>query len=69
MAARDRHWFNAKCPGCGQTGRVLVSEENHPYMRSPDTRVLQVEGDFTTQVTNEVDVEVTCSRCHGTFSL
>lgn len=69
MAARDKHWFNAKCPRCGQAGRVLVSEENHPYMRSPDTRVVDVEGDFTAQVTNEVNVTVTCTQCGGVFNL
>ena len=35
MAARDRFTRQITCPKCGVIGTAEVSEDDHPYMRSP----------------------------------
>jgi hypothetical protein len=35
MAARDRFQLELECPKCGHVGIAAVSEDDHPYMKSP----------------------------------
>ncbi len=46
MAARDRWDFELRCPKCGAVGRAYVSEDDHPWMRDPNFRVDEIDGEF-----------------------
>lgn len=36
MAARDRFEIVLTCPKCGNSGTAKVSEDDYPFMSSPD---------------------------------
>jgi Zn ribbon nucleic-acid-binding protein len=67
MAARDRFTSEIICPFCNQKGVLHLSEEDHPYMRSPDRTVDKIIGNFHTSVSNGVQVSITCKECNTKF--
>lgn len=67
MAARDRYSYEVKCPQCGQIGVFLVSEDDYPFMTSPDRVVEKIEGNFSATVKRGVDVFALCKTCNITF--
>lgn len=64
MAARDRWEVEVKCPKCGHTGAVDVSEDDHPFMRG-DTRTIDaVSAGFTADLEGLPGrVVATCTTC------
>lgn len=46
MAARDRYTIDITCPGCGNVGRVKVSEDDYPFMKKLHFEVDEVPDGF-----------------------
>lgn len=67
MAARDRYTSDIECPKCNQKGVLYISEDDHPYMQSPDRAIDKVEGNFDTYVSRGVNVTITCRDCKAVF--
>lgn len=65
MAARDRYGYDLKCDRCGSEGRIECSEDDYPFMRSPDFRVDSLTGPFTVAKLGETSVmtDVVCNSC------
>lgn len=68
MAARDRYTEEVKCLTCGQTGKFLLSEDDHPYIQSLDLRVDKVKGDFLAFVKDGI-VRALCKKCNTEIDL
>lgn len=67
MAARDRFTLDLACKHCGTSGMARVSEDDHPYMRSPDFRVDSIPTDFvvTKEAERMMETEIACAHCKG----
>ncbi len=68
MAARDRYSYEILCPSCKQTGRLHVSEEDHPYITNPDRTVDKIDGEFSAEVKDGIEVLITCTNCGTNFT-
>lgn len=65
MAARDRWEVTVKCPKCGRTGTVDVSEDDHPWMRGDTRRIDAVsEGVSADLEGHPGTVVATCTSCN-----
>ena len=71
MAARDRFDIALKCPNCGNEGVARVSEDDYPFMRSPDFRIDSLPSGFieTKSAERRQDTEVMCFTCKTRFHL
>lgn len=65
MAARDRYGYDLKCERCGVTGRIECSENDYPFMSSPDFRVDSLSGPFVLSKLGATSVltDVECEAC------
>lgn len=65
MASRDRYGYDLKCERCGVEGRIECSEDDYPFMRSPDFRIDSLSGPFTIARlgTTSVMTDVVCESC------
>jgi len=75
MAARDYYSINIKCEKCSNSGVVNFSEKDYPFMKSLDTRVESVEGDFEVQLESDSALPgknstmVECKKCKNKFKI
>ena len=67
MAARDRYSYEVICPSCNQIGKLHVSEDDHPYMTSPDRTVDKIEGEFSANVKDGIEITNQCLKCKTIF--
>ena len=67
MAARDRFTSKVICPKCGQEGVLHISEDDHPYMRSPNREIDGIDGEFRASVREGIEVSVVCVKCESSF--
>lgn len=65
MAARDRFEINLQCVKCGVSGTAEVSEEDHPWMRSPGFSVDSLPEGFKLIRESEFreKTEIACIQC------
>lgn len=70
MAARDRFEFEITCKKCKSSGIVKASEEDHPWMRSPDFTVDDLPDGWSVEAHAEFrrDTKVKC-RCGAIMAL
>jgi ssDNA-binding Zn-finger/Zn-ribbon topoisomerase 1 len=64
-----REWYNAsiKCPNCGQSGTLEVSENDYPFMRRLDRNVMCTEGEFNAAMVNDRNANIICKKCEEQF--
>ena len=65
--SRERYNVEIKCPNCGQTGILRVSENDYPFMRKLDRDVSVTQGEFESKMINENDAEISCKVCQTIF--
>ena len=65
MAARDRYHWDVSCPTCGTSGRVHVSEDDHPYITNPHFAVDDIDGPFRVHSYGRTSTptEIACVQC------
>ncbi len=65
MAARDRFEIGLNCVKCGVEGTAEVSEDDHPWMRSPDFTVDFLPDLFKVKKTAQFreKTEIICVTC------
>jgi C4-type Zn-finger protein len=63
MAARDRYDYAVTCPSCGESGRVFVSEDDYPFMKSLNKEIEKIEGKFIAKQIDANTIKITCSVC------
>jgi len=64
MAAREHYKVKIACQGCGAVAMLVISEEDHPYVKRLDRAIDSVEGDFTARLEGRHDdVFVHCNKC------
>ncbi len=63
MAARDGWTIDLKCPACGKTGEVRVSENDHPH--EPQFRVDWLSKGFKVSKAGKFlsETEFSCVEC------
>ena len=62
MAARDRYSLALKCPKCGATGTVDLSEDDHPWVKKLNREVDAITPGFKTE-TLMPTYTARCEKC------
>jgi ssDNA-binding Zn-finger/Zn-ribbon topoisomerase 1 len=65
--AKERYNVSIKCPNCGQSGILKVSENDYPFMRRLDRDVRCTEGEFDAAMVNDQDAKIMCKQCEQEF--
>lgn len=50
MAAREKFEQAFSCPYCKKSGVVHISENDYPFMKSLDTQIEKIEGEFKARI-------------------
>lgn len=66
--AREMYDVSIICPNCGQSGELMVSENDYPFMKRLARDIKCAEGEFQASMVNDKNAKISCKKCKQEFT-